>query len=129
MNLSDYMNARRAEEYATRSALLELTGESEMSEEQIAEIKRDIQDGQLVQEAGGIERTTGQSDKLGYDWLTISVNNVVVRKEYVEQENPAGAESNPIRYTDDVPLINNAFYLKDDGKLYVWMDEWIAWEE
>lgn len=129
MNLSDYMNARRVEEYVTRSALLELTGESEMSEEQIAEIKRDIQDGQLVQEAGGIERTTGQSDKLGYDWLIISVNNVVVRKEYVEQENPAGAESNPIRYTDDVPLINNAFYLKDDGKLYVWMDEWIAWEE
>ena len=26
-----------------------------------------------------------------------------------------------------VPLINNAYYRRD-GKIYVWMGEWVEWE-
>lgn len=91
-------------------------------------IKDAIKDGKMVQAAGGITISTEQSDKLGFDWTVYSVNDVVVRKDYVEQEDPVGTSAeNPIEYTDGVPLINNAYYLKD-GKIYVWMGEWVEWD-
>ena len=68
-----------------------------------------------------------QSDKLGYDWKVYTVNDVAVRKEYVAQANPTGTKDNPIDYAEGVPLINNAYYRKD-GKIYVWMGEWVEWE-
>lgn len=76
-----------------------------------------------------VERT--QSDKLGHDWdcvyLGSGSNKQLLRQEYVEQENPIGTSAdNPIIYTKDTPLINNAFYLVD-GKTKVWMGEWIDW--
>ena len=43
------------------------------------------------------------------------------------QENPTGTKDNPIEYAEGVPLINNAYYRKD-GKIYVWMGEWVEWE-
>ena len=56
-------------------------------------------------------------------------NDVVVRKDYIEQENPVGTSAdNPIEYAEGTPLINNAFYRKD-GKIYVWMDKWVEWTE
>ena len=70
---------------------------------------------------------THRLDELGYDWKVYTVNDVAVRKEYVAQENPAGTKDNPIDYAEGVPLINNAYYLKD-GKIYVWMGEWVVWE-
>ena len=46
-----------------------------------------------------------------------AVNDVVVRKDYIEQENPVGTSAdNPIEYTEGTPLINNAFYRKDIGR-------------
>lgn len=80
-----------------------------------------------VQALGGIKSETVQSDKIGYDWRNIYVGDVLVRQEYVEQEHPTGTVDNPIVYAEGVPLINNAYYLKD-GVLYVWMDQWVAWE-
>lgn len=76
-----------------------------------------------------VERT--QSDKLGHDldcvYLGSGSNKQLLRQEYVEQENPIGTSAdNPIIYTKDTPLINNAFYLVD-GKTKVWMGEWIDW--
>lgn len=76
-----------------------------------------------------VERT--QSDKLGHDWdcvyLGSGSNKQLLRQEYVEQEHPIGTSAdNPIIYTKDTPLINNAFYLVD-GKTKVWMGEWIDW--
>ena len=80
-----------------------------------------------VQALGGIKSETVQSDKIGFDWRNIYVGDVLVRQEYVEQETPTGTLDNPIVYAEGVPLINNAYYLKD-RKIYVWMEEWVAWE-
>lgn len=81
----------------------------------------------LIQQLGGIKTELVQSDKLGFDWRNIYVGDVLVRQEYVAQENPTGTLENPIEYADGVPLINNAYYRRD-GALYVWMDAWVAWE-
>ena len=99
-----------------------------MNSEKLTAIKGAIKDGKMVQAAGGITISTEQSDKLGFDWTVYSVNDVVVRKEYVAQANPVGTSAeNPIEYADGVPLINNAYYRKD-GKIYVWMGEWVEWD-
>lgn len=64
----------------------------------------------------------------GYDWKVYSVNDVVVRKEYIAQAVPVGTSAdNPIDYTDGMPLINNAYY-RVDGKIKVYMDGWVDWE-
>lgn len=98
-----------------------------MTRTEALDLRQKVIDGETVQAAGGIAVTQEQSDKLGYDWTVYSVNDVVVRKEYVEQANPTGTKDNPIEYTEGVPLINNAYYRKD-GKIYVWMGEWVEWE-
>ena len=79
-----------------------------------------------IQTLGGLKTETVQSDKLGFDWHNVYVGEVLVRQEYVEQETKTGTEDNPIVYAEGVPLINNAYYLKD-GKIYVWMEEWVEW--
>jgi hypothetical protein len=81
-----------------------------------------------IQALGGLKTEIVQSDKLGYDWKNVCVGDVLVRQEYVEQEVKTGTEENPIVYTDGVPLINNAYYIKDRKK-YVWMEEWVEWQE
>lgn len=81
-----------------------------------------------VQALGGLKTETVQSDKLGYDWKNVYVGEVLVRQEYVKQETPTGTLDNPIVYTEGVPLIDNAYYLKDKKK-YVWMDGWVKWED
>ena len=98
-----------------------------MQTEKLIAIKGAIKDGKMVQAAGGIAVTMQQSDKLGYNWRVYTVNDVSVRKEYVAQTNPTGTKDNPIEYAEGVPLINNAYYRKD-GKIYVWMGEWVEWE-
>lgn len=81
-----------------------------------------------IQQLGGLKSETVQSDKLGYDWRNVYVGDVLVRQEYVEQATKTGTEDNPIVYAEGVPLINNAYYLKD-GKTYVWMEEWVEWSD
>ena len=99
-----------------------------MTTEKLSAVKGAVKDGKLVQAAGGITQHTEQSDKLGFDWRVTSVNDVVVRKDYIEQENPVGTSAeNPIPYSEGVPLINNAYYLVD-GVIKVWMEEWVDWE-
>lgn len=80
-----------------------------------------------IQTLGGIRTETVQSDKVGCDWKNVYVGDVLVRQEYVEQEVKTGTEDNPIVYEEGMPLINNAYYLKD-GKKYVWMEEWVEME-
>lgn len=80
-----------------------------------------------IQTLGGIRSEVVQSDKVGYDWKNIYIGDVLVRQEYVEQKNPVGTADNPIVYEEGMPLINNAYYLKD-GKKYVWMEEWVEME-
>lgn len=98
-----------------------------MTKTEALDLRQKVVDGEMVQAAGGITVTQEQSDKLGYDWKVYTVNDVTVRKEYVAQAVPVGTKDNPIDYAEGVPLINNAYYRKD-GKIYVWMGEWVEWE-
>lgn len=97
-------------------------------EELLSNIKSDHSTAKSIDALGGMTTEIVQSDKIGFDWENIYVGEVLVRQEYVQQENPTGTEDNPIVYTDGTPLINNAYYLKD-GKIYVWMGEWVEWRE
>ena len=100
-------------------------GTGEVRESTAQEVQETLS---TIQTLGGLKTETAQSDKLGYDWRNVYVGEVLVRQEYVEQETKTGTEDNPIIYAEGVPLINNAYYLKD-GALYVWMEEWVEWGE
>ena len=67
-----------------------------MQTEKLNAIKGAITDGKLVQAAGGITQRTEQSDKLGFDWRIFTVNDVDVRKDYVEQANPQSRQPDPL---------------------------------
>lgn len=98
-----------------------------MKNEKLNLMKEAIRNGKLVQSLGGITETVEQSDKLGYNWVNTTINDVVVKREYVEQENPVGTSAdNPIEYVEGIALINNAFYLVD-GEIKIWMEEWVNW--
>lgn len=91
-----------------------------MTEAKLAQVKKAITDGKLVQAAGGITEDVTQSDKLGYDWQNIYVNKILVRQVYVEQAVKAGTADNPIAWEPDMPLIQNAYYAHG-GETKVWM--------
>lgn len=93
-----------------------------MTETKLTQIKSAIKDGKLVQAAGGIASTLMQSDKLGFDWKNIYVNDVLVRQEYVEQAVKQGTADNPIAWESGMPLIQNAYYTHG-GTTKVWMGE------
>lgn len=93
-----------------------------MTEAKLAQVKKAITDGKLVQAAGGITEDVTQSDKLGYDWRNIYVNKILVRQVYVEQAVKAGTANNPIAWEPDMPLIQNAYYAHG-GETKVWMGE------
>lgn len=91
-----------------------------MTEAKLAQVKKAITDGKLVQAAGGITTTVTQSDKLGYDWRNIYVNKILVRQVYVEQAVKAGTSDNPIVWKSGMSLIRNAYYTHN-GETKVWM--------
>ena len=93
-----------------------------MTETKLTQIKSAIKDGKLVQAAGGITSTVTQSDKLGFDWKNIYVNDVLVRQEYVEQAVKRGTADNPIVWKAGMSLIQNAYYTYN-GETKVWMGE------
>ena len=93
-----------------------------MTEAKLAQVKKAITDGKLVQDAGGITEDVTQSDKLGYDWRNIYVNKILVRQEYIEQAVKAGTADNPIVWASGMPLIQNAYYT-NNGETKVWMGE------
>lgn len=93
-----------------------------MTEAKLAQVKKAITDGKLVQAAGGITEDVTQSDKLGYDWRNIYVNKILVRQVYVEQAVKAGTSDNPIVWKPDMLLIQNAYYAYN-GEIKVWMGE------
>lgn len=93
-----------------------------MTETKLTQIKTAIKDGKLVQAAGGITTTVTQSDKLGFDWRNIYVNDILVRQEYIEQAVKAGTADNPIVWASGMALIQNAYYTYN-GETKVWMGE------
>ena len=93
-----------------------------MTQDKLEKLKSAIKDGKMVQAAGGITSTVTQSDKLGYDWKNFFVNDVLVRREYVEQAVKYGTADNPIAWKPDMLLIQNAYYAYN-GETKVWMGE------
>ena len=93
-----------------------------MTETKLTQMKSAINDGKLVQAAGGITEDVTQSDKLGYDWRNIYVNDILVRQEYIEQAVKAGTAENPIVWKAGMALIQNAYYTYN-GETKVWMGE------
>lgn len=93
-----------------------------MTQDKLEKLKTAIKDGKLVQAAGGITEAVTQSDKLGYDWRNIYVNDILVRQEYVEQTVKAGTADNPIVWEVGMALIQNAYYTHG-GETKVWMGE------
>ena len=91
-----------------------------MTEAKLAQVKKAITDGKLVQAAGGITEDVTQSDKLGFDWRNIYVNKILVRQVYVEQAVKAGTSDNPIVWKSGMSLIQNAYYT-NNGETKVWM--------
>lgn len=93
-----------------------------MTETKLAQMKAAITDGKMVQAAGGITSTVTQSDKLGFDWKNFFVNDILVRRDYVEQAVKAGTADNPIVWKAGMSLIQNAYYT-NNGETKVWMGE------
>lgn len=91
-----------------------------MTEAKLAQVKKAITDGKLVQAAGGITEDVTQSDKLGYDWRNIYVNKILVRQVYIEQAVKFGTVDHPIVWKAGMPLIQNAYYT-NNGETKVWM--------
>lgn len=93
-----------------------------MTEAKLAQVKKAITDGKLVQAAGGITEDVTQSDKLGYDWRNIYVNKILVRQVYIEQAVKFGTVDHPIVWKAGMSLIQNAYYT-NNGETKVWMGE------
>lgn len=93
-----------------------------MTEAKLAQVKKAITDGKLVQATGGITEDVTQSDKLGYDWRNTYVNKILVRQVYVEQDVKQGTADNPIAWAPRMALIQNAYYTHN-GEIKVWMGE------
>lgn len=93
-----------------------------MTREKLEAMAEAIRNGRLVEQAGGIKTETVQSDKLGFDWKNIYVNDVLVRQEYIEQESPVGTADSPIVWKEGMSLIQNAYYT-NEGETKVWMGE------
>lgn len=91
-----------------------------MTQDKLENLRTAIKDGKLVQEAGGITTTVTQSDKLGYDWKNFFVNDILVRREYIEQDVKAGTADNPIVWKAGMSLIQNAYYTHN-GEIKIWM--------
>lgn len=39
---------------------------------------------------------------------------------------PSFDAEHPIEYVEGMPLVNNAFYVKN-GEVFVWMNQWVKW--
>ena len=99
-------------------------------DELLEKIKADHATAEQVNAAGGIREEVTQSDKIGYDWRIFYVNNIAVRKDYVEQEIPYGTANNPIVWKEGMSLIQNAYYIHD-GVRKVWTGDtgaMVAWD-
>lgn len=74
--------------------------------------------GEQIEAVGGIKEEFVQSDKIGFDWRNYYVNKILVRSDYVKQENPVGVADNPFEWSPGMRLIPNGYYTYN-GKKYV----------
>lgn len=96
-----------------------------------AEIDANRKTVKQVEDVGGIRGEITQSDKIGFDWRIFYVNDIAVRKDYVEQEIPFGTVDNPIVWKAGMSFIQNAYYIHD-GVKKVWTGDTgatAAWDD
>lgn len=74
--------------------------------------------GEQIEAVGGIKEEFVQSDKIGFDWRNYYVNKILVRSDYVKQENPVGVADNPFEWSPGMRLILNGYYTYG-GRRYV----------
>lgn len=89
-----------------------------MRRKEAEQYRNKVVQAEQLERLGGMNETIEQSDKIGYDWRCYAVGGVVVRREYVEQDNPVGTADNPFEWQSGMKLIPNGYY-SNNGKRYV----------
>lgn len=70
-----------------------------------------------VEALGGFQTKEEQSDKLGFDWETEYLGDIVISRKYKEQIEKKGTLTKPIKYEEGMTLIEGAYY-RDGLKIY-----------
>lgn len=73
--------------------------------------KKEILD--KVEALGGFQTKEEQSDKLGFDWETEYLGDIIISRKYKEQINKKGTKLSPFTYEEGMELIEGAYYLKN----------------
>lgn len=66
-----------------------------------------------VEELGGFQTKEEQSDKLGFDWVTEYLGDIVISRKYKEQIIKKGSKLSPFSYEEGMDLIEGAYYMKN----------------
>lgn len=66
-----------------------------------------------VEELGGFQTKEEQSDKLGFDWVTEYLGDIVISRKYKEQIIKKGTKLSPFTYKEGMDLIEGAYYMKN----------------
>lgn len=66
-----------------------------------------------VEALGGFQTKEEQSDKLGFDWETEYLGDIVISRKYKEQINKKGTKLSPFIYKEGMDLIEGAYYMKN----------------
>ena len=93
-----------------------------MTREEAKAYRNKVIQGEQIEAVGGIKEEFVQSDKIGFDWRNYYVNKILVRSDYVKQENPVGVADNPFTWESGMKLILNGYY-SYNGKRYVAIQE------
>lgn len=70
-----------------------------------------------VESLGGFQTKEEQSDKLGFDWETEYLGDIIISRKYKEQTIKQGTLAKPIKYEEGMALIEGAYY-RDGLKIY-----------
>lgn len=70
-----------------------------------------------VESLGGFQTKEEQSDKLGFNWETEYLGDIVISRKYKEQAIKQGTMLNPFKYEEGMTLIEGAYY-RDGLKTY-----------
>lgn len=70
-----------------------------------------------VEALGGFQTKEEQSDKLGFDWETEYLGDIIISRKYKEQIEKKGTLTKPIKYEKGMTLIEGAYY-RDGLKIY-----------
>lgn len=66
-----------------------------------------------VEALGGFQTKEEQSDKLGFDWVTEYLGDIVISRKYKEQIIKKGSKLSPFTYEEGMDLIEGAYYMKN----------------